>query len=142
MNRQGKIRKGMLIGSVAFSLASLSSPVMAFTPEPVQERPAEVQKQQQPVQIAPPQVVQPQVVQPQAGPAGAPQGYFVQPFSLNNGSGTEVTIPGVGSVGTLPKLDFGLELLYAPQANIQSPLQDQRTPDNDVQIKGTLKHKF
>src|SRR5262245_33886038 len=26
--------------------------------------------------------------------------------------GTEVRIPGIGKVGVLPKLDFGLELLY------------------------------
>lgn len=60
-------------------------------------------------------------------------------------SGTEVTIPGIGSVGKLPKLDFGLELLYgqknppdAPQFNSL----DQHSPDDDMQIKGTLSHKF
>ena len=27
-------------------------------------------------------------------------------------SGTEIRIPGLGKLGTLPKMDFGLELLY------------------------------
>src|SRR5919108_183448 len=33
-------------------------------------------------------------------------------MSLGKGAGTEVRIPGIGTVGVLPKLDFGLELLY------------------------------
>jgi hypothetical protein len=62
--------------------------------------------------------------------------------SLNLGktSGTEVRIPGFGTVGVLPKLDFGLELLYG--ANEQKGIpQDQINPD-DVQIRGTIKHRF
>jgi hypothetical protein len=61
--------------------------------------------------------------------------------------GTEVTIPGIGSVGKLPKLDFGLELLYGARSSPE-PLQldqhslDQRLPENDMKIKGTLSHKF
>lgn len=61
--------------------------------------------------------------------------------------GTEVTIPGIGSVGKLPKLDFGLELLYGARTTPE-PLQfdqhslDQRMPENDMKIKGTLSHKF
>ena len=62
-------------------------------------------------------------------------------------AGTEVTIPGIGSVGKLPKLDFGLELLYgarsAPDSlQLNQPNIDQRVPENDMQIKGTLSHKF
>src|SRR5262245_1317073 len=54
--------------------------------------------------------------------------------------GTEVRIPGLGTVGVLPKLDFGLELLYG--ANEQKgPLQDKSNPD-DVQLRGTIKHRF
>ena len=32
--------------------------------------------------------------------------------AAGKGTGTEVRIPGVGTLGVLPKLDFGLELLY------------------------------
>jgi hypothetical protein len=57
--------------------------------------------------------------------------------------GTEVKIPGIGSVGTLPKLDFGLELLYGPKAGVaEAPQLDQHGQEGDVQIKGTLTHKF
>ena len=58
--------------------------------------------------------------------------------------GTEVRIPGLGKVGVLPKLDFGLELLYgaAEQKGMTAP--DERTaPDaGDLQIRGTIKHRF
>jgi hypothetical protein len=55
--------------------------------------------------------------------------------------GTEVKIPGIGTVGTLPKLDFGLELLYG--ANGEAPAPEKTAPSNeDVLIKGTLKHRF
>jgi hypothetical protein len=61
-------------------------------------------------------------------------------LNLGKTSGTEVRIPGIGTVGILPKLDFGLELLYG--ANEQKGIpQDQTNPD-DVRIRGTIKHRF
>lgn len=57
-------------------------------------------------------------------------------------TGTEIRIPGLGKLGTLPKMDFGLELLYgaaegkAPQ---QSPDIEE---DQDLTIRGSVKHKF
>jgi hypothetical protein len=56
--------------------------------------------------------------------------------------GTEITIPGIGAVGKLPKLDFGLELLYGPKNPPDTIPLDQQRPEGDVQIKGTLSHKF
>jgi len=57
--------------------------------------------------------------------------------------GTSITIPGIGSLGVLPKLDFGLELLYGegPAATTD---QDVEVPSNEdgLRIKGTLKHRF
>jgi hypothetical protein len=47
---------------------------------------------------------------PQA-PSGEGKGLNLTP-ELPLTSGTEVKIPGLGTVGVLPKLDFGLELLY------------------------------
>lgn len=62
------------------------------------------------------------------------------PGSAQSG-GTELTIPGVGSVGTLPKLDFGLELLYGAGSS-QSPESPVEDKNDDVMIKGTIKHRF
>jgi len=58
-------------------------------------------------------------------------------------TGTEVRIPGLGKLGILPKLDFGLELLYG--VNEQS-LDDRRLrpdqPDDGLGVRGTLRHRF
>jgi hypothetical protein len=59
---------------------------------------------------------------------------------LGQTPGTEVRIPGLGTVGVLPKLDFGLELLYGANEN-KGPIQDKSEPD-DVQLRGTIKHRF
>jgi len=57
------------------------------------------------------------------------------------GSGTEVRIPGFGKVGVLPKLDFGLELLYgATESRTGRP--EEKSEPSDVQIRGTIKHRF
>lgn len=45
-------------------------------------------------------------------------------------------IPGLGSVGSLPQVDFGLELLY--QDDEALPTEKEET----MGIKGRLKHKF
>jgi hypothetical protein len=53
--------------------------------------------------------------------------------------GTELNIPGLGKIGNLPKLDFGLELLYGDGTGPEKPANDQ---NDDVLIKGTIKHRF
>lgn len=58
--------------------------------------------------------------------------------------GTEVRIPGLGKLGVLPKMDFGLELLYGatdPKANVVEPPVPSRDND-DLTIRGSLKHRF
>lgn len=62
------------------------------------------------------------------------------PADAKNGE-TELNIPGIGSVGSLPKLDFGLELLYGAGGGpaTEKPQDDQ---NGDVLIKGTIKHRF
>jgi hypothetical protein len=81
-----------------------------------------------------------QAVEP---PKGAEQGKGLSlktpELSLGQGTGTEVRIPGFGKVGVLPKLDFGLELLYG--ATEAKGLPDKAEP-SDVQIRGTIKHRF
>ncbi len=52
--------------------------------------------------------------------------------------GTVLHIPGFGAVGTLPKLDFGLELLYRDE---ETKIPDLQTQD-DISIKGRIKHNF
>lgn len=54
---------------------------------------------------------------------------------------TELNIPGVGSIGKLPKLDFGLELLYGGGTGqgAETPLDDK---NDDVLIKGKIRHRF
>jgi hypothetical protein len=61
--------------------------------------------------------------------------------SLGSSPGTEVRIPGLGKVGVLPKLDFGLELLYGATGE-QKGLPESTSEPGDVQIRGTIKHRF
>ena len=61
--------------------------------------------------------------------------------SIGKGTGTEVRIPGIGKVGVLPKLDFGLELLYGATETKGVP-EERTEPPADVQIRGTIKHRF
>jgi hypothetical protein len=63
-------------------------------------------------------------------------------LSLGKSNGTEVKIPGIGTVGVLPKLDFGLELLYGANGNENKVMPEDKTETNDVQIRGTIKHRF
>ena len=58
-------------------------------------------------------------------------------------SGSELRIPGLGKLGVLPKFDFGLELLYG--VNEQKPSDRELgrlDQSDDVQIRGSIKHKF
>jgi hypothetical protein len=61
-------------------------------------------------------------------------------LSIGKDTGTEVRIPGAGPLGVLPKLDFGLELLYG--ANDPSGRPDDKSQPSDVQIRATIKHRF
>ena len=66
----------------------------------------------------------------------------VPELSLGKNNGTEVRIPGIGTVGVLPKLDFGLELLYGANGNETKGMPADKNDANDVQIRGTIKHRF
>ena len=62
---------------------------------------------------------------------------------VGKSGGTEVRIPGLGTLGVLPKLDFGLELLYGVNEDKRNESEKGPTePDEGVQIRGTLKHRF
>ena len=55
----------------------------------------------------------------------------------NNKKSRSLYIPGLGSVGSLPDVDFGLELLYQDEENV-APV----AKDDSMAIKGRLKHNF
>lgn len=57
--------------------------------------------------------------------------------------GTVIRIPGLGKLGTLPKMDFGLELLYGA-AETEKPQQPSKIDDtqDDLTIRGSVKHRF
>jgi len=77
--------------------------------------------------------------EPPANPVTPPKGLNFKVPEVSIPTGTEIRIPGIGTVGVLPKLDFGLELLYG--AN-EPKLPPDRTDQDDVQIRGTIKHRF
>jgi hypothetical protein len=84
---------------------------------------------------------------PETPPAPPPQpsvdpgkGLALKVPEVSLDKGTEIRIPGIGSVGVLPKLDFGLELLYG--GNEAKGLPQDRSDPDDVQIRGTIKHRF
>lgn len=56
-------------------------------------------------------------------------------------AGTEVRIPGLGRLGVLPKMDFGLELLYGA-ADPKQPDAQSEAPADGVVVRGTVKHRF
>ena len=62
-------------------------------------------------------------------------------LDIAKSAGTEVRIPGVGTLGVLPKLDFGLELLYGANDPVGARPDDRSQP-SDMQIRGTIKHRF
>lgn len=57
--------------------------------------------------------------------------------------GTEIRIPGLGRLGVLPKMDFGLELLYGAAEQKPAGVPEAApNPDDDLMIRGTVKHRF
>lgn len=67
---------------------------------------------------------------------------FSAPRVEDSGSaGTEVRIPGLGKLGVLPKMDFGLELLYGANDSKPSDTVVDK-PAEDLTVRGTIKHNF
>jgi hypothetical protein len=75
-----------------------------------------------------------------AGDAGKSLNLKMPELSIGKDTGTEVRIPGIGALGVLPKLDFGLELLYG--ANDAGGRADDKSQPSDVQLRATIKHRF
>lgn len=88
-------------------------------------------------------------VAPEAAPAtpgtsaGAPDlGYSSSQGDAGASAGTEVRIPGLGKLGVLPKMDFGLELLYGASETSKQPDPERDSPADDLTVRGTIKHNF
>ena len=123
--------KPMRLIITAAALALLAQPAMAFkqTEGSPQEPAASVSDGSA------------QTTKPTAEP-GKGLNLAVPGLSLGKSNGTEVKIPGIGTVGVLPKLDFGLELLYGANGNETKVGPEDKNESNDVQIRGTIKHRF
>jgi hypothetical protein len=120
------MRNGLVVG-LALGLAVLAGPnAFAFQEQNAATAPA---------------------AEPQPAPAADPA---AKPLDLSNDTqakgetGTEIRIPGLGKLGVLPKMDFGLELLYgaADQKAPEGPPEAAPNPDDDLMIRGTVKHRF
>lgn len=79
----------------------------------------------------------------ESAPAAQPGAveFAVPESTLKSLEGIEVRIPGLGHLGVLPKVDFGLELLYGATDSKQ-PEATPEDPAEDLRIRGTLKHNF
>jgi hypothetical protein len=75
---------------------------------------------------------------PAMGAGGTPQlGLSLPDAGAKESAGTEIRIPGVGTVGVLPKIDFGLELLYGAEPPGRP---DDRSPSDGMQLRA--KYRF
>ena len=121
----------VLLMVVCIGLAALAWPAQAFQENTPAATPAE----------KPPAAAVAPVETPKTTPEPGKNLSLKMPeLSIGQGTGTEVRIPGFGKVGVLPKLDFGLELLYG--ATESKGLPQDKTEPGDMQIRGTIKHRF
>jgi hypothetical protein len=120
----------VLFIAIALGLGVLAFPALAFQENAPATAPAEKPPA---AAVAPAEV-------PKATDSGKSLSLKIPELSIGQGTGTEVRIPGFGKVGVLPKLDFGLELLYG--ATESKGLPQDKTEPGDVQIRGTIKHRF
>ena len=51
-------------------------------------------------------------------------------------TGTKIRVPGLGVIGEIPKMDFGLELLYGASQNKQ--LESDRNEANGVMLRSKI----
>lgn len=72
-------------------------------------------------------------------PAADPQASLNTDIGTKPETGTEIRIPGLGRLGVLPKMDFGLELLYGAA---ESQPDRVAPPEDDLTVRGSVKHRF
>lgn len=82
------------------------------------------------------------------GGSGGPGTQIVDEKAVtgNKDDGTVVAIPGLGKLGVIPKLDFGLELLYGAengQPQVEDRLLERPAEDDEgLRVRGSIKHRF
>lgn len=84
----------------------------------------------------------PQVITMTPGENGLALSYETEADNKAGEKDRKFKVPGLGSLD-MPKLDFGLELMYG--ASPQTAAPETVTPDNrgdDMMIRGTLKRRF
>ena len=58
-------------------------------------------------------------------------------------SGPSLELPGLGNLGVIPKLDFGLELLYGDRNTAAAITEPDTAPEDDsLRVRGTIRHRF
>ena len=72
---------------------------------------------------------------PSSGLAGASK------LDPKGDGGTKLEIPGIGHFGVIPKLDFGLDLLYGADRN-RPQVAEEPAQDDGLRIRGSIKHRF
>jgi hypothetical protein len=102
-------------GTVALSLAFISSAAWAFQEQETRAAPPTAKS----VEVAPDAVAAP-----------------------TKPGGIDVRIPGLGKLGSLPKMDFGLELLYGATEQKTPDSQSRDEGRDDLTIRGSVKHSF
>ena len=88
-----------------------------------------------------------QGARPAAPPAGSaapspaidPKGLTLSPSEMmpKGESGTKIRIPGLGVIGEIPKMDFGLELLYGA-SEPKAALEQDPNEASGVILRGTI----
>lgn len=96
--------------------------------------------QEQKGSTPPPPEAQPQAPTEAAGDKGAAA--LSDETAAKPETGTEIRIPGLGKLGVLPKMDFGLELLYGAAEQNQPAGPPEAAPDDDLTVRGSVKHRF
>lgn len=66
----------------------------------------------------------------------------VAPDAPPAAKGTPVRIPGLGTLGVIPKMDFGLELLYGAAEQSSKRADPTKPEHDDLLVGGRIKHKF
>ncbi len=80
--------------------------------------------------------------QPAQPPAGKAVEFSTTTAGKPTTGGTEVRIPGLGKLGVLPKMDFGLELLYGAAEGKPQEARPDQADDDGLRVQGTIKHRF
>ena len=78
----------------------------------------------------------------EAAPGDAKAGMADDSAPKGESAGTEIRIPGLGKLGVLPKMDFGLELLYGAAEGQSAQPVPSPNPEDDLTVRGSVKHRF